>query len=225
MEDEITFFSDEFVLNHRIQEFAQSAAQSIDSSPLTTMTVQQARAWSQKLTAVQYLIPRNFTVVQSFVDESSTTNLERFAEITASITHPHFAEIRQKISEVVQGSTTIHARYGDLIDGNWKQFIDPTKYISTIDLSEALKKKLAEGKKVFIFSDTSSIVDSFGKIFSQNFSLPESSIPKIDLHDSVQKCSRWQNQKKPLRHEAASFHCLQFIWVERRYPNSKTLNL
>jgi hypothetical protein len=162
MEEQIQFFSTEFIEKFRIN-FNPPASQVryIDFNELTQDSAKKALTHCSE---VMYFRNPNVFALPRFLDEDDASARDSYIQSGLAVISSLNLELWEKIKASYSDFDSIHARYGDLLDGSFNQFVDPRKYVDTFNLLTLVKKLSQNARKPMILSDTPEISVALEKL-------------------------------------------------------------
>jgi hypothetical protein len=155
MDEQINFFSSDFIKKFRINENPPSSQiRFIDFNELTRDSAKEVLIQSSNVT---YFKNPNFFALPKFLDEDEKAARDSYIQCGLAIISSLNVELWEKIKKSYSDFDSIHARYGDLLDGSFNQFVDARKYVDTFNLHTLAKKLSLSGRKLVILTDTPEI--------------------------------------------------------------------
>ena len=107
------------------------------------------------------VVVSDFFNIPIFPGENPKEALTAFSQISETIWAPEILNIQKGISHEYANSVVIHARYGDLVTGAWRNFVDPTKYLTGIQIKNLIQERQGKGLNVELISDSPEVRDVF----------------------------------------------------------------
>lgn len=162
MEEQIHFFSTEFIKKFRI-DFSPPSSQVryIDFNELTQDSAKKTLVHSSE---VMYFRNPNVFALPRFLDENEKSARESYVQSGLAVISSLNLELWEKIKTSYSDFDSIHARYGDLLDGSFNQFVDPRKYVDSYNLLALVKKLSQNARRPLILSDTPEISVALEKL-------------------------------------------------------------
>lgn len=87
--------------------------------------------------------------------------LRDFEMTSQEVWSTEILEIQSLLAPRYEGVQILHARYGDLVDGNWNNFVDPKKYVTGLQISSIVSELKTREQHLEIISDTPEISNVF----------------------------------------------------------------
>lgn len=103
----------------------------------------------------------NFFSVPFFKDDAPEFSVRQFSLSVPDIWSQDVLQIHSVIEKLYRDTYSIHARYGDLVTGSWKNFVEPTKYITGQQIESVIEICLEQDKKLEVISDSFEIIELF----------------------------------------------------------------
>ncbi len=181
----LRFFSQDFQDMYRVE--TDLDPRSIQIIDLQNYTLPSAKSFVGSIDSMANLGIANFMSLPRFLDENEENCTKEYAD------HAHLAmsiEVRNAIDEIDNSETgwiTIHGRYGDLIDGDFKQYVPKTKYVNTLVYRNFIEQPQNNAVDIRFLSDSTSVVEGLEKIAKRNLS---SQFDSQQLIDTFAKDSR-----------------------------------
>lgn len=114
----------------------------------------------------------NFMRVPKFTEDSVSSQLADFAKTSDSIWSAEVSAYGKALADEYKDLCVLHCRFGDLVTGQWRNWVDPSKYITALQIDELLKQNSNIGVPTHIVSDSREIFELFEGLGSpQNKSL------------------------------------------------------
>lgn len=162
MQEQIWFFSEEFIREHRIE--CAPEADEIEHVNFNEMSFDAALSLVFNLSSKQFFRNPDFFSLPKFLDETLDEAQQFFSFSARQVISPKslktWNELRAKYSQYI----SIHGRYGDLVNGSFNQYVDPRKYVETISLTKLIKNLYSTNERVVLLSDTAEISRAIEKI-------------------------------------------------------------
>ena len=162
MEQQLAFFSDEFISRHQI--FEDKPVDVVTFLNVNTCTMAEAQSLVDGLSEYAVLKVQNVFAVPKFTDESIHDALSHYSPIAKSVMSPEFTDIFDEVSDFHSQGTTIHGRFGDLLLGSFRQYVPITKYIDTISYRYLLERLKADNQKITFLTDSKEVTEGLQKI-------------------------------------------------------------
>jgi tetratricopeptide (TPR) repeat protein len=162
MEQQLAFFSDEFISRHQI--FEDKPVDVVTFLNVNTCTMAEVKSLIDALPNDAVLKVQNFSALPKFADESIQEALTQFSLIAKSVMSPEFTGLFDEVSDVHSQGTTIHGRFGDLLLGSFRQYVPITKYIDTISYRYLLERLKADNQKITFLTDSKEVTEGLQKI-------------------------------------------------------------
>lgn len=162
MEDQIKFFSEDFIEKHRIE--ACPVLEDIFPIDFKVFDLAEARRFVREHDESQFLKIPDFFSLPKFLDEDDGLARKFYSETAESVISDSVKLLWSKLRKKYSDTAAVHGRYGDLITGSFNQYVDTGKYIDTFSLKRLAEKLVKKNKQVVILSDTPLIVKALEKI-------------------------------------------------------------
>ncbi len=162
LEQQLTFFSDEFISRHQI--FEDTPVDATTYVNVNTCTMAEAQSLVGGLSEDAVLKVQNFFALPKFADESVQDALSQFSLIAKSVMSPEFTGLFDEVSESHSRGTTIHGRFGDLLTGPFRQYVPITKYIDSISYRHLLDITKVDHQKITFLTDSKAVTEGLQKI-------------------------------------------------------------
>lgn len=154
--------SPEFRTRHQISPESTSHLAGTSIRLQGQMTQEEFLEWAAKLGGDAYISLLDPFSIPMFQGDTVEGSLEMYAEMAHGIWDKSVQRLRLEFSRRYQDTTIIHARYGDLVDGDWCQFVDGGKWASGLQIIECLDKAMQADESVEICSDSPETLLAFG---------------------------------------------------------------
>jgi hypothetical protein len=99
--------------------------------------------------------------IPEFIGDSQHSNLKEYAEISESIWSSELSIHSKQVELEYRQKTVLHARFGDLVTGQWRNWVDPTKYITAIQIDEVIRENKSIGIETHLISDSEEVFQIF----------------------------------------------------------------
>ncbi len=162
MEEQVNFFSQEFINNHRIGTCP--AVEEIHLINFNSFDSIEGMRFINHTDGLAYFKDHDFFSLPKFTDEDESHAREFYAETAKSVMSPVVKLLWEKLRQSYSGIEAIHGRYGDLVNGSFCQYVDTGKYIDTLSIKTLVEKLVKGNKQVVILSDTPEISRALEKI-------------------------------------------------------------
>ena len=169
MEQQLAFFSDEFISRHQI--FEDKPVDVVTFLNVNTCTRAEAQSLVDGLSEYAVLKVQNVFALPKFTDESIHDALSHYSPIAKSVMSPEFTDIFDEVSDFHSQGTTIHGRFGDLLLGSFRQYVPITKYIDTISYRYLLERLKADNQKITFLTDSKEVTEGLQKILGVTIDL------------------------------------------------------
>jgi hypothetical protein len=87
----------------------------------------------------------------------------------------------EKIKSAKQKRTTIHGRYGDLVDGTFKQYVSRTKYVNTLAFRKFIEAPKNKDKDLCFLSDSPLVVEGLEQLSNRGLRSQYFSVQMLDM--------------------------------------------
>jgi hypothetical protein len=153
MSDQIKIFSESFIQKYRLYESQLESFQQILLPSSDGLSLSEFKSMLGDLPGNYYFRPSNFFKVPEFSDiNSHKLFMQSVTEVFSSKIQELDIKIQKKLRE--KGiSKVLHLRYGDLLNGSFKQYPDVNKYFPYCLAFKMLNQKKTS-EKIIIISDT-----------------------------------------------------------------------
>ena len=158
MDKKINFFSDDFIT--RYQSLDPIDNERIKHPEFNKMSFNEAQLLVSKYDNLEYLKKPEFFTLPKFTDEKEESASQIYSQIALSVISDECKQLFRKFTSEYADHNAVHGRYGDLIDGNFRNYVDTGKYVDTISLKYFLERLYIQERNLIFLTDTPEI--SFG---------------------------------------------------------------
>jgi hypothetical protein len=102
--------------------------------------------------------------VPLFSDTTVEEALQELQSLSDELWSLEVIELFNSARTEIQNSDVLHARFGDLVTGEWRNFVEPTKYITGWQIDNLLALRASQGKRVILITDSPDVK----KVFDQD---------------------------------------------------------
>ena len=156
MEDQVNFFSPEFLKAHRV--FQQPSPMDCVTVDFNQFTLSQAQNFVNDFKSQTFLKFSNFFALPQFLDDTKQEALSQYSRIALSSMNSDLHQLFKIISDQRKNVITVHGRFGDLLNGAFCQYVPISKYIDTITFRVLLDSFTNSSETIKFFSDTPAVV-------------------------------------------------------------------
>jgi hypothetical protein len=96
-----------------------------------------------------------------FEGDSRESNLRDYATCSEYVWSKEILAYQQRINTEYQKKSIIHCRFGDLVDGDWRNWVDPRKHITALQIEEVLQNNSLKGIPTHIISGSKEVFQVF----------------------------------------------------------------
>ena len=161
MEDQVNFFSPEFLQAHRV--FQQPSPRDCVTVNVGQFTLNQAKDFVEDFESEVFLKFSDFFALPQFLDDTKEEALSHYSRIALSSMNSELRTLFKDISDQKKNVITVHGRFGDLLNGDFCQYVPINKYIDTISFRVLLDNFTNSSENLEFFSDTPAVVTGLEK--------------------------------------------------------------
>ncbi len=175
--DQIKIFSTKFVQEHRVYENQLQDWEQEFLPIACKQSSQEYRVLVSNSVNRHYLRYSDFFKVPQFSDIDTYA---LFMQCSSEIFSKEFLEIDRQVCNSLQEldiQTVFHLRYGDILNGSFRHYPDPSKYLPYCVVFKMLSQ-MESNKKVVLISDTSEISRCLSNLDNRYYTSDEIGIPK-----------------------------------------------
>jgi hypothetical protein len=162
MEEQLFFFSDDFIQRHRV--FFNPEDLNYQFVDFSQMTLENAKKHINYSTKIKYFRNPNFFVSSKFLEDIEKDASNIYVEYAKDSFSSKTLELLKHANNSYSNFEAVHGRFGDLLDGNFNQFVDPRKYIDTLSLAALVKELKFNQNNVVMLTDTPEIARGIEKL-------------------------------------------------------------
>ena len=175
----LQFFSKQFLDSYRVyQDVPPESKKLINFNEYTLVDAESLVATIDKHSILGIA---NFFELPCFLDEAEEDCMVQYAACAQSVMSSEVRSEFQKIKGAKSKRTTIHGRYGDLIDGTFKQHVPRTKYVNTLAYRKFIEAPNNRGKDLCFLSDSPLVVEGLEQLSNRGLRSQYFSVQMLDL--------------------------------------------
>jgi hypothetical protein len=163
MEEQINFFSQIFIDQHRIKSCPPT--EEMHSVEFNLFDFAQAQRIVNGSEKNEFIKNIDFMALPKFTDEDQSHAQKIYSEKARLVISPSHIKLWERQKELYSDFDAIHGRYGDLINGSFSQYVDTGKYVDTFSLKVLAEKLIMKNREVVILTDTPEISNALEKVF------------------------------------------------------------
>jgi hypothetical protein len=181
IEEQIYFFSDDFIQRHRV--FFNPEDRNYQFVDFSQMTLKNAKKYINNSTDIKYFRNPNFFMSPKFLGDAEKDASNIYVEYAKDSFSSKSLELFNYASKTYSNFEAVHGRYGDLLDGNFNQFVEPRKYIDTLSLAALVRELKSNQDNVVMLTDTPEIACGIEKLENCNLRpINHSSTSRIEIN-------------------------------------------
>jgi hypothetical protein len=151
-------FVEKFFIQEPTVENVEIKQLSIDAGLSPSEFIDHFEAANEELVAIKL---SNFFSVPRFRGESLEESIKKFSMEVRDAWSEDALGAQSVIEKLYKDTYVIHARYGDLVTGSWKNYVEPSKYITGAQINSVIEICANQNKKLALISDSPEIVELF----------------------------------------------------------------
>jgi hypothetical protein len=184
MDEQLAFFDDSFIEKYRIIQCPEkSEVKEIDFNKLT---LYEATNLVSLNGARGYFKNPDFFSLPKFLDEMEESSRDLYSNYAHLVLSPQTKELWAKLREQYSGYLAVHGRYGDLVEGNFNQFVDTGKYVETLSLYKLIERLKEAQSEIVLLSDSPIIVRGIENILKMDLQPLETRSKNSDSNNDFQ---------------------------------------
>ena len=165
---QLRFFSQDFLDRYRVgRDLDSGTKQFID---VNDYTFKAAKEYVASIDANMNLGILEFLSLPQFLGENKENCIMEYAACAISVMSTEVLNARDEINKSSTSWTSIHGRYGDLVDGDFKQYVPKSKYVNTLVYRNYIEQAINSATEIRFLSDSTSVVEGLEKISKRNLS-------------------------------------------------------
>jgi hypothetical protein len=151
----------------------------------------------------------NFMEIPEFKGDSKHFNLREYEVVSESIWSKDLSLFAKMVDLEYRQKTVLHARFGDLVTGQWNNWIDPRKYITALQIDEAIEKNKRLGIKTCLISDSQEVFQIFPRSKAPNVSALQNEWGfDVESLNTIEDLFRMKSSRELIAPEASAFSSL-----------------
>ena len=178
----LKFFSQNFLETYRVYKDVDSTAK--QSINFNEYTFTEAKEYVGALDENSTLGIANFFDLPLFLDDIEGDCVNEYANCAQSVMSTEVRDAFEEIKDTKTNWITIHGRYGDLIDGAFKQYVPQSKFVNTLAYRMFLQQKMNRSKEICFLSDSSLVVKGLEQLTNRSLSYQYLSRPLQKTFDN-----------------------------------------
>jgi hypothetical protein len=148
----------------------------------------------------------DFMKIPKIVGDSNALLLNSYSRVAESIWSPEVSEYSREFDREYKTISVLHCRFGDLVTGEWRNWVEPSKYITALQIEEVVQANATSGAQTQLVSDSMEIFQLFPGLYISKDLRAEK---RINLNpESLQLVTdlmRMKSSKEVLAPEASAF--------------------
>jgi hypothetical protein len=121
----------------------------------------------------------DFLNIPSFLDEKNKTVTRQLRKIALEIMDPSFVKLLKHYEHHNSKTLSVHGRFGDLLTGQFSQYVPSDKYVDTLTYRNFFEKYNLENNCTFL-TDSKSVLEGLERICGKNLQ-KQNSLPTNNL--------------------------------------------
>jgi len=155
MEEQLSFFNYDFIQQHRVYYDPQDL--NYEFVDFSQFTQESAKTYINDRSETKYFKNTNFFASPKFLGESELEISDFYIKCAIESLSRESLELWAQARRFYGNFESIHGRYGDLLEGNFNQYVDPRKYVDTLSLAALVRKLNSKTSSLTLLSDTPEI--------------------------------------------------------------------
>ena len=206
VEELLKLFSPEFLKSHLLD------SASVMNIPETTfdldgkLSVEEFSALLNDSETFQAIRISNSMKLPKFAGDSHASLLADYARVSDSIWSRQVQDYARGVAEEYRNVCILHGRFGDLVTGQWNNWVDPSKYITALQIEEVLLENANNCIPTQLISDSEELLRLFPRIFKPKSGIFDSSLDlSSDSRQLVTDLMRMKCSKEVVGPELSAF--------------------
>lgn len=122
-----------------------------------TITIAEFLDFCSSAASNSYISIENPFATPAFIGDSTDEQARFYSSLAETIWSKSTLLLRRQVNTVFKDKTVLHARFGDLVEGAWRNYVEPSKYITGLQIDEAIRQGQSQKNFIFIISDSPSV--------------------------------------------------------------------
>jgi hypothetical protein len=161
MPELLSSFSKSFISNHLVSEDDVQRIPKVALNLIGTMPENNFLEIFDSANGTFAASLDNFFKLPLIKGDTIPKVLRDFEATSQEVWSTEILEIQSLLAPRYEDIQILHARYGDLVDGNWNNFVDPKKYVTGLQISSMVSDLKTREQHLEIISDTPEISKVF----------------------------------------------------------------
>ncbi len=162
MEEHLYFFNKDFIRRYRVYFDPQGF--NFEFVDFSAFTQESAKKHLHEQKEKKYFKNPNFFMSPKFLDDSEEELSNLYIKCAIDSLSTKSIELWNQARSFYETFDSIHGRYGDLLIGNFNQYVDPRKYVDTLSLAALVRKLDPTINNVALLSDSPEITRAIEKV-------------------------------------------------------------
>jgi hypothetical protein len=122
-----------------------------------TITIAEFLDFCSSAASNSYISIENPFATPAFIGDATDEQAKFYSSLAETIWSKSTLRLRRQVNTNFKDKTVLHARFGDLVEGAWKNYVEPSKYVTGLQIEEAIRQGQSQKDFIFIISDSPSV--------------------------------------------------------------------